>query len=139
MLLRSVGPDTPNGIRTRVTALKGRRPGPLDDGGTAVEGGHNVTLYDVNPNANYVNAIADLAGGDWPERARQAERLAELMSNDAQQKEAPLRRDVRSLGILLGRVLKEQGGDELFATVEMLRELLIKQREEHADSRRTSD
>src|SRR3954454_8871677 len=24
---------TPNGIRTRVTALKGRRPRPLDDGG----------------------------------------------------------------------------------------------------------
>src|SRR6476646_3623751 len=48
--------------------------------------------------------------------ASQAERLAELMSNDAQQKEAPLRRDVRSLGILLGRVLKEQGGDELFVT-----------------------
>src|SRR5256886_15385297 len=70
--------------------------------------------------------------------ASQAKRLAELMSNDAQQKEAPLRRDVRSLGTLLGRVLKEQGGDELFATVEMLRELLIKQREENADSRATS-
>ncbi len=26
---------TPNGIRTRVTALKGRRPRPLDDGGSA--------------------------------------------------------------------------------------------------------
>ena len=26
-------PGTPNGIRTRVTALKGRRPRPLDDGG----------------------------------------------------------------------------------------------------------
>ncbi len=26
-------PSTPNGIRTRVTALKGRRPRPLDDGG----------------------------------------------------------------------------------------------------------
>src|SRR5580658_3035436 len=25
--------STPNGIRTRVTALKGQRPGPLDDGG----------------------------------------------------------------------------------------------------------
>ena len=70
--------------------------------------------------------------------ASQAERLAELMSNDAQHKEAPLRRDVRSLGTLLGRVLKEQGGDELFATVEMLRELLIKQREEHAGSRAAS-
>ena len=26
---------TPNGIRTRATALKGRRPRPLDDGGLA--------------------------------------------------------------------------------------------------------
>lgn len=26
--------STPNGIRTRVTALKGRRPRPLDDGGS---------------------------------------------------------------------------------------------------------
>ena len=25
--------STPNGIRTRVTSLKGRRPRPLDDGG----------------------------------------------------------------------------------------------------------
>ena len=25
--------STPNGIRTRVTAVKGRRPRPLDDGG----------------------------------------------------------------------------------------------------------
>src|SRR5699024_11828047 len=29
---------TPNGIRTRVTALKGRRPRPLDDGGPCVTG-----------------------------------------------------------------------------------------------------
>src|SRR5271165_5784445 len=29
---------TPNGIRTRVTALKGRRPGPLDDGGPLATG-----------------------------------------------------------------------------------------------------
>jgi len=32
---RQGGPrcSTPNGIRTRVAALKGRCPGPLDDGG----------------------------------------------------------------------------------------------------------
>src|ERR1700681_3666341 len=29
---------TPNGIRTRVTALKGRRPRPLDDGGWTDQG-----------------------------------------------------------------------------------------------------
>src|SRR5206468_9948622 len=43
-----------------------------------------------------------------------------------------LRRDVRSLGRLLGEVLKEQVGDELFAAVEELRLLLIEHRELHA-------
>ena len=38
----------------------------------------------------------------------QAARLAELTSQDSDLKEAPLRRDVRSLGRLLGDVLKEQ-------------------------------
>ena len=33
-LLRAGVYGTPNGIRTRVTALKGRRPRPLDDGGS---------------------------------------------------------------------------------------------------------
>jgi phosphoenolpyruvate carboxylase len=59
----------------------------------------------------------------------QASRLAELISDDPNLKLAPLRRDVRSLGVLLGRVLKEQEGDELFGQVEQLRELLTKHRE----------
>ncbi len=59
----------------------------------------------------------------------QAARLAELTSQDADQKEAPLRRDVRSLGRLLGEVLKEQAGDKLFSAVEELRQLLIEHRE----------
>src|SRR5215470_17931412 len=65
--------------------------------------------------------------------ADQAERLAELTarSSDAR-KDAPLRRDVRSLGILLGRVLVEQAGSELFDTVERLRRLLIQHREKSA-------
>ena len=62
----------------------------------------------------------------------QAARLAELTSQDADQKEAPLRRDVRSLGRLLGEVLKEQAGDKLFSAVEELRQLLIEHREMHA-------
>jgi phosphoenolpyruvate carboxylase len=68
--------------------------------------------------------------------AEQAERLAELSakSSDAK-KDAPLRRDVRSLGILLGRVLTEQAGPELFATVERLRRLLIQHREQAAAMR----
>ena len=62
----------------------------------------------------------------------QAGRLAELTSQDRDLKEAPLRRDVRSLGRLLGEVLKEQVGDSLFSAVEELRLLLIEHRELHA-------
>jgi phosphoenolpyruvate carboxylase len=58
----------------------------------------------------------------------QAERLAELTGEDPGRKEVPLRRDVRSLGRLLGRVLREQEGDALFAAVEELRNLLIRNR-----------
>jgi len=61
--------------------------------------------------------------------ADQASRLAELISDDPELKVAPLRRDVRSLGVLLGRVLKEQDGDALFGNVERLRDLLIRHRE----------
>src|SRR5919205_1074250 len=65
----------------------------------------------------------------------QAARLAELTSQDRDLKEAPLRRDVRSLGRLLGEVLKEQVGDNLFSAVEELRLLLIEHREVHAAPR----
>ena len=59
----------------------------------------------------------------------QVARLAELTaSTDDRAKEHPLRRDVRSLGILLGRVLVEQAGEPLFQTVEQLRRLLIQAR-----------
>src|SRR5882762_6290637 len=59
----------------------------------------------------------------------QALRLVELTSDERDVKEAPLRRDVRSLGRLLGEVLKEQGGDGLYAAVEELRVLMIEHRE----------
>ena len=59
----------------------------------------------------------------------QIARLTELTSHDPDLKEAPLRRDVRSLGRLLGLVLKEQAGEQLFSAVEELRLLLIEQRE----------
>ena len=59
----------------------------------------------------------------------QLARLIELTTHDPELKEAPLRRDVRSLGRLLGLVLKEQAGEELFSAVEELRRLLIEQRE----------
>src|SRR6202041_156314 len=45
-----------------------------------------------------------------------------------------LRRDVRSLGILLGRVLVEQEGEAFFDMVEQLRHLLIQHREQSSDS-----
>jgi phosphoenolpyruvate carboxylase len=57
-------------------------------------------------------------------------RLAELIANsDEPAKDNPLRRDVRSLGAILGQVLVEQSGQELFDSVEELRRLLIEQRE----------
>ena len=60
----------------------------------------------------------------------QAKRLAELTAGTASaEKEAPRRRDVRSLGVLLGQVLVEQGGQKLLNSVEQLRRLLIQSRE----------
>jgi len=71
-----------------------------------------------------VNSLWKPAG--WPER------LAELEARTGEAKDAPLRRDVRSLGILLGDVLREQAGDDLYALVEELRQTAIARRE--ADS-----
>ncbi|HEX6750827.1 MAG TPA: phosphoenolpyruvate carboxylase [Longimicrobium sp.] len=74
------------------------------------------------------NGRAD--GGPLWRAPSQEERLAELTALDEGKKEAPLRRDVRSLGILLGRVLREQEGEALYAAVEELRGLLIRSRGE---------
>src|SRR3954453_15107195 len=62
----------------------------------------------------------------------QGARLAELTAQDVELKEVPLRRDVRSLGRLLGEVLKEQAGQALFDAVEELRLLAIRHRESNA-------
>jgi Phosphoenolpyruvate carboxylase len=62
----------------------------------------------------------------WPQR------LAELEAQSGDLKEAPLRRDVRSLGMLLGEVLREQAGDELFSEVESLRQGTIRRRDAEA-------
>jgi phosphoenolpyruvate carboxylase len=60
----------------------------------------------------------------------QRARLAELTAqSDDSAKDHSLRRDVRSLGALLGRVLVEQVGPELLDTVEQLRRLMIQHRE----------
>ena len=58
----------------------------------------------------------------------QAARLTELTSRDPELREVPLRRDVRSLGLLLGVVIREQAGDQAFAAEEELRHLAIKHR-----------
>src|SRR5580698_5494464 len=61
----------------------------------------------------------------------QYDRLEELAAGTGDDaKEIPLRRDVRSLGMLLGRVLVEQAGEGLLEVVEQLRHLLIQQREQ---------
>jgi phosphoenolpyruvate carboxylase len=65
----------------------------------------------------------------WKADDQQA-RLAELTAPSGEPaKDNPLRRDVRSLGAILGQVLVEQSGQDLFETVEELRRLLIEHRE----------
>src|ERR1700758_3923361 len=67
----------------------------------------------------------------------QTARLAELTAASSEPaKDGPLRRDVRSLGAILGQVLVEQAGQDLFDSVEQLRGLLIQHRE---TVRRTSE
>ena len=70
----------------------------------------------------------------------QADRLAELTAGTGDESKAlPLRRDVRSLGVLLGRVLIAQVGPELFDLVERLRRLLIHHREQQSPGSSRSD
>ncbi|HZQ94390.1 MAG TPA: phosphoenolpyruvate carboxylase [Candidatus Sulfotelmatobacter sp.] len=65
----------------------------------------------------------------WKALDQQA-RLAELTARSEEPaKDSPLRRDVRSLGAILGQTLVEQAGQELFESVEKLRRLLIEHRE----------
>lgn len=66
------------------------------------------------------------------------QRLTELISDERDRKEEPLRRDVRSLGALLGIVLKEQVGQPFFDRVETLRLLAIEQREASTHQRSDS-
>ena len=63
----------------------------------------------------------------------QNQRLAELSAKTNEPiKDQPLRRDVRFLGMLLGRVLVEQEGEHFFQVVEHLRRLAMQHRE-HPD------
>ena len=58
----------------------------------------------------------------------QRQRLEELCGEKAGEREQPLRRDVRSLGMLLGIIIREQAGEATFALEETLRELVIADR-----------
>src|ERR1700761_3309725 len=62
-----------------------------------------------------------------------SQRLAELEARSGDLKEAPLRRDVRSLGMLLGEVVREQAGEALYKKVEELRLSAIRRREKQAE------
>ena len=81
-----------------------------------------------------VHSLCDMARSDnaplWgaDDQYDRLEELAAGTGDDA--KEIPLRRDVRSLGMLLGKVLVEQAGEPLLEIVEQLRRLLIQQREQ---------
>ena len=59
----------------------------------------------------------------------QEQRLRELLGEGREEKEAPLRRDVRTLGQLLGDAIRAQDGEVLFATIETLRGLTTAHRE----------
>ena len=62
--------------------------------------------------------------------AEQTRRLDELTTNDKELKQLPLRRDVRSLGRLLGEVIMAQAGHGIYDLEERLRQLSIKHREQ---------
>src|SRR3954453_15986737 len=63
----------------------------------------------------------------------QRARLSELTARAGEEKAAPLKRDVRSLGRLLGEGLKEQAGVTGFDAEEALRDLTTRQRKAARD------
>lgn len=64
----------------------------------------------------------------------QAQRLEELTSDNPERKDLPLRRDVRSLGKLLGEAIREQAGETVYDLEESLRRLSIRHRERERES-----
>jgi len=63
---------------------------------------------------------------NYPDQQR---RLAELIAPDGSDSDRPLRHDVRSLGFLLGEVIREQAGVGIYTREEELRQLAIRHRE----------
>jgi phosphoenolpyruvate carboxylase len=91
--------------------------------------GHTAPFSQVRRGQGIIEDMPSLWNPvDWPQR------LAELQGAAGDLKEAPLRRDVRSLGTLLGEVLREQAGPGLFDAVEDLRRTAIARREAEAGS-----
>ena len=68
-----------------------------------------------------------------------SQRLAELTSPSNDLKAAPLRRDVRSLGMLLGTVLREQALPGIYEAVESLRQAAIARRGEDHEFAQTPE
>ena len=66
--------------------------------------------------------------GSW------SDRLAELLAPSPEAKSAPLRRDIRSLGMLLGQVLREQAPVGVYEDVESLRQAAIGRREGYVEA-----
>src|SRR4051794_18990787 len=83
-------PGPPNGIRTRATAVKGRRPRPLDDGGLharSLRAGHSIRRPCAD---DRVGGSAEVAlDGALGPRLRLAGILAELASSLALPQEVP--------------------------------------------------
>ena len=76
------------------------------------------------PNLTPAKTNSDWLGVD------EATRTRELVADELELKQAPLRRDVGGLGRLLGETIKEQCGEPLFEAVEEIRRLAIKQRDQ---------
>ncbi len=66
----------------------------------------------------------------------QHERLDELIGEAPDRKEAPLRRDVRSLGTILGDTLAEQVSPKFLEEVEKIRTAMVARRERTSDLQR---
>src|SRR5207302_919131 len=131
--------------RSRTSRRSGSRPGP----GTAPAGGpappapvSRPRRRTIAPRPRAAAAGRSAGGGRGrlargrgaPDRCRERSRAARGERRSAAARAAgrglapardPLRREVRLLGSLLGQVIAEQGGPELFALVERIRRRTI--------------
>ncbi len=82
----------------------------------------------MKPTAQDNGILETMSAPLWKPESWSA-RLAELEAGTGEVKEAPLRRDVRSLGMLLGEVIREQTGERLYGLEESLRQMAIRRRE----------